>query len=188
LGIAYWGFDAVLIPNFKSIIFNMKNITTSITTALFALLLTFFSQTLCAQAGPPFGPPPHHGGPPPGKAGEDAIRKNFYPPEIVMRHQSDIALTDEQRKFIIAEMQEAQKNFTEWQWSLEAETEKMQKLLANAKVDEAQVLLQLDKVLALEKQIKTQQLKLMIAVKNKLTAEQQKKLDELKKEKEKERK
>jgi len=167
----------------------MKSIKTAITTTAIAMALTFFGQNLLAQ-GPPFGPPPHHGAAssPLGKPGDDAMRKSFYPPEMVMRHQNDIALTDEQRKFIIAEMQEAQKNFTEWQWSLESETEKMQKLLANTKVDEAQVLLQLEKVLALEKQIKTQQVKLMIAVKNKLTAEQQKKLDELKKEREKERK
>ena len=97
-----------------------------------------------------------------------------------MRHQSELKLSDEQRKFIIAAVQEAQNNFTEWKWSLQAEMEKMNALSSGEKVDEAQVLAQLEKVLALEKQIKIQQLKMMISIKNKLTAEQQKKLEELK--------
>ncbi len=162
----------------------MKNFRLFFATAVILLLL-IHTQILIAQ-GPPPGPPPHHrGGPPPGKPGTDAMRKDFYPPEMVMKHQTDIALSDEQRKFIISQMQDAQKNFTEWQWSLEAEMDKMQKLCATSKVDEAQVLAALEKVLAWEKQIKTQQLKLLISVKNKLTPEQLKKLDEFKKDREK---
>jgi Spy/CpxP family protein refolding chaperone len=97
-----------------------------------------------------------------------------------MRHQSELKLTEDQRKFIIATVQEAQNNFTEWKWSLQSEMEKMGALTAGEKVDEAQVLAQLEKVLALEKQIKIQQLKMMISIKNKLNTEQQKKLTEIK--------
>ena len=114
--------------------------------------------------------------------GVELLSDAFFPPEMVMRHQSDINLSDEQRKFIISQVQDAQKNFTEWQWNLQAEMEKMGKLSASDKVDEAQALAQLEKIFAIEKQIKTQQLKLMISIKNKLTSEQLKKLQTLKEE------
>lgn len=146
-------------------------------------MLFAFAQPLLSQRPP--GPPPHgkpHPGPPPSGSRAEVLGNSFFPPEMVMRHQNDISLSEEQRKFIIAQVQDAQKNFTEWQWNLEAEMEKMNKLTEGEKVEEAQALVQLDKVLALEKQIKTQQLKLMISIKNKLTPEQQKKLQSIKEE------
>jgi len=52
-------------------------------------------------------------------------------------------------------------------------------LVKPASVDESAVLAQLDKVLAAEREIKRTQLTLMIRIKNKLTAQQQSLLEEL---------
>jgi len=58
----------------------------------------------------------------------------------------------------------------------------MEKLIALAKqphVDEQQILAQLEKVLAAEREIKKEQVTLLVRIKNKLTPEQQGKLAEL---------
>jgi Spy/CpxP family protein refolding chaperone len=58
----------------------------------------------------------------------------------------------------------------------------MEKLVAQVKqprVDEQQALAQLEKVLATEREIKRQQVTLLVRIKNKLTPEQQAKLSEL---------
>jgi Spy/CpxP family protein refolding chaperone len=58
----------------------------------------------------------------------------------------------------------------------------MEKMVALAKqphVDEQQVLAQLEKVLAAEREIKKEQITLLVRIKNKLTPEQQGKLSEL---------
>jgi Spy/CpxP family protein refolding chaperone len=157
----------------------MRQLTTIATLFSMAILLCF-SQMAVAQ-GPPPGPPPHgpaHAGP----KGKDPLREAFFPPEMVMRHQGEIKLSDEQRQYIIKEMQEAQNNFTNWQWNLEAEMQKMEELVKADQIDQTKAIAQLEKVLVLEKNIKTQQLKLMINIKNKLTAEQRKQLQKIKEE------
>jgi Spy/CpxP family protein refolding chaperone len=148
----------------------MKNV-------LFVMFLAFMSQMAIAQAGP------GQQGPKQGmehKRGADSFRKNFYAPEMIMKNQSELNLSEEQRKHIIAASQDAQKNFTEWEWALKAENDKLKTMTATPKVDEAACLAQMEKILALEKQIKIQRMKMLISIKNKLNAEQMKKLDEIK--------
>lgn len=158
----------------------MRQLTTLATLFSMAIMLCF-SQVLAAQGPPPHHGPPH-GAPHAGQKGKDPMRKAFFPPEMVMRHQGEIKLSDEQRQYIIKQMQEAQSNFTSWQWNLQSEMEKLAKIVEADQVDESKALAQLEKVLALEKQIKTQQMKLMISIKNKLTAEQRKALQKIKEE------
>ncbi len=137
-----------------------------------------FSTALQAQQPPRPPHPPH----PPLHEGlrPDPMQAAFFSPEMVMQHQGELELTEEQRNNIINEMKTAQNNFTDWQWDLKAKMEAMKKLVEIDKVDESKVMEQLEKILALEKKIKTQQLQLMIRVKNQLTAEQIKRLKELK--------
>ena len=109
----------------------------------------------------------------------DPIGANFFPPELVMQHQQAIGLTEEQKEFFKSEFRKAQTRFTEMQWQMQDEAEKMAGLVKEEHVNEQMVLSQLDKVLATEREIKRLQLSLVIQIKNKLTAEQRARLMEI---------
>jgi Spy/CpxP family protein refolding chaperone len=109
----------------------------------------------------------------------DPIGENFSP-ELVMQHQQAIGLTEEQKEFFKSEFRKAQIRFTEMQWQLQDEAEKMAGLARQEPVNEQLVLSQLDKVLAAEREIKRLQMSLVIQIKNKLTNEQRMRLMEIK--------
>ncbi len=131
-----------------------------------------------AVAQQPPGPGPRFQ---PGPAGPalDPVRGNLFPPELIMRNQKAIGLTDEQKTTIRGELLQAQTRFTELQWELQDQVESLVSLLKQEKVDEQQALAQLDKVLDVEREIKRAQIGLMVRIKNKLTPEQQAQLREI---------
>ncbi len=110
---------------------------------------------------------------------QDPIGQSFFAPELVMQHQEAIGLSAEQKDYLKTEIRQAQLKFTEWQWKLQDEMEKMVALVKQPRADEQQVLAQLEKVLAAEREIKREQVTLLVRIKNKLTPEQQGKLLEL---------
>lgn len=110
---------------------------------------------------------------------DDPLRDIMFPPEAVMQHQQAIGLSDEQKNSFKVEVRQAQLKFTELQWTLQDEMERLVSLLKQPKVDEKQAALQLDKVLAAEREIKRAQLTLLIQIKNNLTPAQQTQLREL---------
>jgi Spy/CpxP family protein refolding chaperone len=122
-------------------------------------------------------------GAPPGQHGRDPRPddwgRSFFAPELVMQHQSEIGLQDSQRTTLTSALQQAQAKFTDVQWKLSAEGEKMGRLLKTPQVDEAQVLDEVDRILALEREMKRTQISLMVRIKNTLTAAQQAKLAEI---------
>jgi Spy/CpxP family protein refolding chaperone len=107
------------------------------------------------------------------------MERFLFPPELVMRHQGEIGLQDSQRATLSSAMQQAQAKFVDTQWKLSAEGEKLSRLLQSPSVDETQVLEQVDRILALEREMKRAQMTLMLRVKNTLTAAQQDKLRQL---------
>jgi Spy/CpxP family protein refolding chaperone len=110
---------------------------------------------------------------------EDPLRDLMFPPEVVMQHQQAIGLSDEQKNNLKNEVRRAQLKFTELQWTLQDEMERLVSLLKQSKVDEKQAASQLEKVLAAEREIKRAQLMLLIRIKNNLTPSQQAQLREL---------
>ncbi len=116
---------------------------------------------------------------PPAPPGEDPIGGNLFPPELIMQHQQAIGLSEEQKSFLKSEIRQAQTRFTEWQWKLQDEMEKLAALVKQPRVDEEQTLGQLEKLLGVERDIKRMQITLLVRLKNKLTPEQQAKLEEL---------
>lgn len=112
----------------------------------------------------------------------DPLGEYLFPPELVMQHQQAIGLTKEQQKAILIELQKAQGRFMELQFQIQDEMETMISLVKKDRVDEQQVLAQLDKVLNFEREIKRTQFSLIIRIKNKLTAEQQAQLYKIKNE------
>ncbi len=110
---------------------------------------------------------------------QDPIGQSFFPPEMVIQHQEAVGLSAEQKDYFKTEIRAAQLKFTELQWKLQDEMEKLVALIKQPRVDEPQALAQLEKVLAAEREIKRQQVTLLVRIKNRLTPEQQAKLSEL---------
>lgn len=110
---------------------------------------------------------------------QDPIGQSFFPPELVMQHQEAIGLNEEQKTYLKTEIRQAQVKFTESQWKLQDEMERLVLLVKQPRVEEPEALAQLEKVLAIEREIKRAQVTLMVRIKNKLTPEQQAKLVEI---------
>ena len=109
----------------------------------------------------------------------DPIGQSFFAPELVIQNQEAIGLNDEQKSYLKAEIRAAQLKFTELQWKLQDEMEKMIALVKQPRVEEKDAVAQLEKVLALEREIKRAQVTLLVRIKNKLTPDQQAKLAEI---------
>jgi Spy/CpxP family protein refolding chaperone len=102
----------------------------------------------------------------------DPIAKYLIPPELVMAHAQEIALTDAQSAAIKSELRKTQTKFLDLQWDMQEETAKLTQLLQQTPVDEAKVLERADKVMSLEREIKRAQLGLLVRLKNLLTPAQ----------------
>src|SRR5215468_1286377 len=77
----------------------------------------------------------------------DPFGDSFFAPELVMQHQEEIKLTDDQKNLLKGELRKAQLQFTELQWKLQDEYEKLAALVKQSHVDEQQTLAQLDRIL-----------------------------------------
>jgi Spy/CpxP family protein refolding chaperone len=124
-----------------------------------------------AQQSPhPPQPPPDH----------DPLAQFMFPPELVMQHQREIGLTAEQKAFLRGEIQRVTLRFTELQWQLQDAMEGLASVMKESSVNEQQALSQLDKILDTEREIKHLHIGLAIRIKNKLTPEQQSRLQGMK--------
>jgi Spy/CpxP family protein refolding chaperone len=109
----------------------------------------------------------------PGRMGPPSFLRQLFVPAVIMEHQTDIGLSDEQRQAISKEMNETQKQVLDLRWQLEEKTTALTKLLSAEKVDENAAMAQVDAVLKLEDQLKRLRLGFLIRVKNVLTPSQQ---------------
>lgn len=109
----------------------------------------------------------------------DPVGENLFPPELIMQNQQAIGLEDVQKASMLAEISKAQGRLGEIQGQLQDAMTSLVSLLKPNTVDEPQVLAQLDKVLNSEREMKRTHLGLMVRIKNKLTPEQQARLQEL---------
>ena len=111
----------------------------------------------------------------------DPLGDALFPPELVLHHQEDINLSDDQRETIMSQVQQAHEHFADLHQELQKQTEALGALVKKEHVDEKAALAQFDKVQAGEREIRRAHLALVIGIKNKLTAAQQDKLQEFKK-------
>ncbi len=109
----------------------------------------------------------------------DPIAEHVLPPELIMQHQKAIGLAESQKSAVIGEIKRTQGRIIDVQWDLQRALERMVELLRQDKVDEPQVIAQLDNVLAVEREIKRAHIGLAVRLKNILTPEQQRALREL---------
>ncbi len=123
------------------------------------LLLCVFFITLSAWAQQP-------------SPEDDPIGRQLFPPDLIMAQSQRLHLDDKQRTTIKTEVQRAQSKFIDLQWETKEAAEAMAQLLQQTPIDEARVLEQADKVMALEREIKKIHLSMLIRIKNALTREQ----------------
>src|SRR5216683_7556028 len=110
----------------------------------------------------------------------DPLGDAMFPPELIMQHTRDLNLTDEQKTFMRAEINRTTTRFNELQWQLQDAMEALHETMRANSVNEQLALSQLDKVLDNEREMKRAHMELAIRIKNKLTAEQQAKLQSMK--------
>ena len=111
--------------------------------------------------------------------GEDPLARHVFPPELVMKHQQEIGLTDRQRETIKGEIQKVQSKFLDLQWQMQKEMEKLVSLIDGKPADESKTLAQADALMRLETETKKMHLAMLVRIKNLLTEEQQAKLARL---------
>jgi Spy/CpxP family protein refolding chaperone len=109
----------------------------------------------------------------------DPLGDVMFPPEMVMQHQRELALTDDQKTFMRGEINRTTTRFNELQWQLQDAMEALRETMKANSVNEQLALSQLDKVLDGEREVKRAHMELAIRIKNKLTAEQQTKLQSM---------
>lgn len=143
------------------------------------ILVALSAASVAAQQ-----PQPAQGPPPPQPQGDrqqpppppDPLGDSIFPPEMIMQHQRELALTDEQKTFMRGEIQRTTTRFNELQWQLQDQMEALHETVKSNSINEQLALSQLDKVLESEREIKRLHMEMAIRIKNKLTADQQMKL------------
>lgn len=109
----------------------------------------------------------------------DPFQKTLFSPEDIMNHQDKIGLSDEQEIIIRDLLEGHQSDFLNLNWDLKSLMAGLGDILSDTSIDEVKAQAQLDKILALETQIKKKHISLMIQIKNLLSREQQEKLKAL---------
>src|ERR1700732_1690713 len=66
---------------------------------------------------------------------QDPIGQSFFAPELVIQHQEAIGLNEEQKTYFKTEIRQAQLKFTELQWKLQDEMERMVSLVKQPRVE-----------------------------------------------------
>jgi hypothetical protein len=89
------------------------------------------SLVLLEEAAPPPGP--------------DPLAQHVFAPDLVMRHAAEIGLDEKQRTAVKDAVIRMQSRFLDLQWDMQAESEKLAKLLEAQTVDETAVLAQADR-------------------------------------------
>jgi Spy/CpxP family protein refolding chaperone len=110
---------------------------------------------------------------------DDPIARHLFPPDLLMKYQREIGLSESQRKTMLEAIAKSQTRFVELQWDSQGESEKLAQLLQARPIDEAAVLAQADRLMALERDVKKTHLSLLVRLKNLLSESQQRKLAEL---------
>ena len=107
---------------------------------------------------------------------DDPLADVMFPPDMIMQHQRELALTDAQKTFMRDQIQKTTTRFNELQWQLQDSMEALREIMKGNQVDEKQAMAQLDKVLDAEREIKSIHMQMNIRIKNQLTADQLMKL------------
>jgi hypothetical protein len=106
------------------------------------------------------------------KGKREVLMMGLYPPDLVMKHQQRLGITDAQRKNISKAVQKFQSDVAQLQWTMQNDQQQLQQLFAGYTIATSEALTQAERVLGLESQFKLAHFKLLIAIKNEMTDEQ----------------
>ena len=146
--------------------------------ALLVLALTIGFAVVPARAQGA-SPPPQGPGTPPPRMPHDPLGNVMFTPEMIMQHQRELVLTDQQKTYLRSEIGKTSARFSDLQWRLHDAMEALGETMKTVQVNEQHALAQLDRVLDTEREIKRLHMELAIKIKNNLTAEQQQKLQNI---------
>jgi Spy/CpxP family protein refolding chaperone len=113
---------------------------------------------------------------------DDPIGARLFPPELIMKHQRELAIDDKQRDALVGEVQRTQQQTVALQWQMTGATEALVKLLEAGHVDEVKALAQADQIMTIERDFKRTHLAMLIRIRNLLTDAQRERLAQLRKE------
>ncbi|WP_163378836.1 Spy/CpxP family protein refolding chaperone [Cyclobacterium sp. SYSU L10401] len=111
---------------------------------------------------------------------QDIFQENLYSANLVFQNSFAISLTDQQLEKIKKIHNQSSKAFFNGKLDLDVASAKLKKMLSETKPNPEAVSKQLDIVLSLENSLKKKKLSTLVAIKNELSATQQKELSELK--------
>ena len=97
----------------------------------------------------------------------------LFPPALVMQHQKEIGLRDDQRAAITAALKETQSRVVDLEWEIQGASQALESLMRVERIDEKAALAEVERLMRAEQEVKKTHLSLLIRVKNQLSAEQQ---------------
>jgi Spy/CpxP family protein refolding chaperone len=105
-------------------------------------------------------------------AGAEFIKGKLFPPELIMRHNAKLNLTEKQRATIKKELTTFQSKLAEVQWDMLEASTGLDTAIDALPVNREVVMQQVERVLLAENRIKLLHLEMLIAIKNALDPEQ----------------
>jgi Spy/CpxP family protein refolding chaperone len=113
---------------------------------------------------------PLHAADPPDK--DEWLKGRLFGPELVLKHQSKLKLSDKQRDAIGAELKRVQAQAAESDWTLMSEASGLQELIDQHPVDSKAVMTSVDRIFTAENRKKRLYVEMLVNIKNLLTPEQ----------------
>jgi len=110
---------------------------------------------------------------------QEALKTELFEVDLIMKYQTDISLSEPQKKSIQKVHDAHFTTFNSAKWELEAEMKKLNGMIGESQINESATLKQMAVVNELEDLMKRIRLEMLIRVKNELTSIQQSKLKEL---------
>ena len=110
---------------------------------------------------------------------EAQLRQYLAPPELVMRFQRQLNITDEQRQSIRERISEMQTEIMDLQWDLQDQGQALVEIVSQDSGDLSAALMQLDRMLDVESSITRNHMRMLLEIRNILNLEQRQQLREL---------
>lgn len=104
--------------------------------------------------------------------GAEFIKGKLFPPELIMRHNARLNLTEKQRGAIKNELKNFQSKLAEVQWDMLEASTGLDTAIDTLPVNRDAVMQQVERVLLAENRVKLLHLEMLIAIKNALNPEQ----------------
>src|ERR1043166_9152934 len=90
-----------------------------ILSAMLAAMFGLAAALVSAQQPQPSQPPDQQQTPRPPHPPMDPLGDAMYPPDMIMQHQRELGLTDEQKAFMRSEINKTTTRFNDLQWQLQ---------------------------------------------------------------------